>query len=79
MYGRHGGGWCGRKRRVKPRPMPMRDLDKSAGGANPLATLPDGGKSKQDAITDAGLSLSQAYRYQELAGPRYRACCFHTL
>ena len=48
----------------------VRELDKSAGGSNPAATLPAGGKSKQKTIAEAGLSRTQAYRYQELAGPR---------
>ena len=32
--------------------------------------LPSGGKSKAEAIAEAGLSKSEAYRAQELAGPR---------
>ncbi len=48
----------------------VRELDRSAGGANPSATLPIGGKSKSGAIAEAGLSRSEAYRAQELAGPR---------
>ena len=48
----------------------VRELDRSAGGANPSATLPAGGKSKSDAIAEAGLSKSEAYRAQEIAGPR---------
>ena len=45
-----------------------RDLDRSAGGANPLATLPDGRKSKADTLFDAGISTSTAHEYEQLTG-----------
>jgi hypothetical protein len=35
----------------------------------PGAVLPNGGKYKQDALAEAGLSTSTVYRYEELAGP----------
>jgi phage N-6-adenine-methyltransferase len=40
-------------------------LDKSAGGNNPIATLPIGGKSKADVLKDVGLSTSTANRYEQ--------------
>jgi hypothetical protein len=40
-------------------------LDKSKGGNNPGATLPINGKSKSDALADAGISTSSAYRYEQ--------------
>ncbi len=45
-----------------------RELDRSSGGANPLSTLPTSGKSKADALFDAGISTSTAHRYEELTG-----------
>ena len=45
-----------------------RDLDRSSGGANPLSTLPTGGKSKEDTLLDAGISTSTAHRYEDLTG-----------
>lgn len=44
-----------------------RELDASKGGANPAATLPDGGKSKSSVLKAAGLSTSTAYRAEQLA------------
>jgi hypothetical protein len=43
------------------------EMDTSKGGANPKATLPAGGKSKAQALKDAGLSKSAANRYEQLA------------
>lgn len=42
-------------------------LPKSSGGANPAATLPDAGKSKKEALADAGVSTSEANRAENLA------------
>jgi hypothetical protein len=36
------------------------ELDASKGGSNPKATLPSGGKSKADALAEAGISTSTA-------------------
>ena len=50
----------------------LRELDRAERGDGPAGAvaLPSGGKSKTDAIADAGLSKSTAHRYQELAGPK---------
>lgn len=42
-------------------------LEKSGGGANPLATLTDGGKSKSEALASAGISTTAANRYENVA------------
>jgi hypothetical protein len=45
-----------------------RKLDTSKGGNNPAATLPSGGKSKTDALAEAGISTSVAHRAEALTG-----------
>jgi hypothetical protein len=45
-----------------------RDLDKSKGGANPKATLPNAGKSKSETLEAAGISTSTAHRCEQLTG-----------
>ena len=47
----------------------VRELDKAQPTYSGVQ-LPEAGKLKSEAIADAGLSRTQAYRYQELAGPR---------
>jgi len=44
-----------------------RELDKSKGGSNPKATLPNDGKSKTETLKAAGISTSQANRAEKLA------------
>jgi hypothetical protein len=44
-----------------------RELEKSKGGSNPKATLPTGGKSKEEQLAEAGISTSTANRYEELS------------
>jgi hypothetical protein len=44
------------------------ELDKSRGGSNPKATLPDGRKSKSEALRDAGIPTSTANDYEQLSG-----------
>jgi N6-adenosine-specific RNA methylase IME4 len=51
----------------------VRELDKAQTIRNDESAevrLPRGGKSKSEALSEAGLSKSTAHRYQELAGPR---------
>ena len=45
-----------------------RKLNTSKGGSNPAATLPSGGKSKADALAEAGISTSAAHRIEALTG-----------
>ena len=47
----------------------VRELDKAQPTYSGVQ-LPEAGKLKSEAIAEAGLSRTQAYRYQELAGPR---------
>jgi hypothetical protein len=44
-----------------------RELEKSKGGANPQATLPNAGKSKEAQLASARTSTSTANRYEQLA------------
>jgi hypothetical protein len=46
-----------------------RALEKSKGGANPQATLSTGVKSKKNQLAEAGLSVWEANRYEQLAAP----------
>jgi hypothetical protein len=48
----------------------VRELDTAEHAGPGQYELPNGGKFKAEAIADAGLSKSEAYRYQELAGGR---------
>jgi hypothetical protein len=43
-----------------------RGLEKSRGGSSPEATLPAGGESKEQQLSEAGLSTSTANRYEEV-------------
>jgi hypothetical protein len=49
----------------------VRELDTAQKvGQGSEVQLPSGGKSKAEAISEAGLTKSDAYRYQDLAGPK---------
>lgn len=48
----------------------VRELDTAEHAGPGKYELPRDGKLKADAIAEAGLSKSEAYRFQELAGPR---------
>ena len=49
------------------------ELETSKGGANPAATLPSTGKSKTEALKDAGISTSAANRFEP---GRHNFSCF---